>query len=193
MNLHSFATTTFLVSAFFTGTALAEGMGQQPPTGSTEGGFGSSGPGTTTTPPVTTPATPSTSQGTSTTPTPPTARSMDMAPMVLVVPTYYAMDPNVGNGCWARLFDKRDFTGSVFAMVGPVDIASNRPGFITGFESGRNFDSLTVGPTATLTVWDHDNFQKKSTTFAPGDTVPDLDSRMGSTEEIKSMSLSCSR
>lgn len=188
-----------LTPALLAGTlAFAEGMSQNPPTGSSQGGFGSAGPGTTTTPAPA--ATPPTATGGSPIPMqngaatlPPTARSMDMTPMVLVVPTYFALDPNVGNGCWARLFDSRDFAGAVFALLGPVDIPSNRAGFITGFESGRNYDSLMVGPNATLAVWDRDNFQNKSTTFSPGEAIPDLDTRMGAMEEIKSLRLSCNR
>ncbi len=181
-----------LTPALLAGTlAFAEGMSQTPPTGSSQGGFGSAGPGTTTTPPPATTGGSTMQNGT--TPLPPTARSMDMTPMVLVVPTYFALDPNVGNGCWARLFDSRDFAGTVFALVGPVDIPSNRAGFITGFESGRNYDSLMVGPNATLAVWDRDNFQNKSTTFSPGEAIPDLNTRMGAMEEIKSLRVSCNR
>lgn len=181
-----------LTPALLAGTlAFAEGMSQTPPTGSSQGGFGSAGPGTTTTPPPATTGGSTMQNGTP--PLPPTARSMDMTPMVLVVPTYFALDPNVGNGCWARLFDSRDFAGTVFALVGPVDIPSNRAGFITGFESGRNYDSLMVGPNATLAVWDRDNFQNKSTTFSPGEAIPDLNTRMGAMEEIKSLRVSCNR
>jgi hypothetical protein len=183
----------FLASAIVSGSALAEGTIENPPTGSSSGGFGNTGPGTTTTPPPgAQPTSPPSGYGSGRT-TAPSSDTMDTAPMVLVVPTYFAMDPNVGNGCWARLFDSRDFAGTVFAMVGPVDIPSNRAGFITGFESGRNYDSVMVGSTATLTVWDRDNFQNKSTTFTAGEAIPDLNTRMGAMEEIRSMRLSCNR
>jgi hypothetical protein len=173
-----------LIASLATGTAFAEGM-SNPPVTDPGGGVNGSGA----TPP---PGTGTTSGAPGNAP-PRSTMTGDMAPMVLVVPTYFAMDPNVGNGCWARLFDKKDFTGTVFAMVGPVDIPSNRAGFITGFESGRNYDSVMVGPTASLTVWDRDTFQNKSTTFTAGEAIPDLDSRMGAMEEIRSMRLSCAR
>lgn len=169
-----------LLAAVAAENAFAEGTTMPSP--ATGGGTFDEDSGTGTMPPATR------NGGT----TPPPAGG-DTAPMVLVVPTYFAMDPNVGNGCWARLFDSRDFSGTVFAMVGPVNIPSNRAGFITGFESGRNYDSLMVGPTASLTVWDRDNFQNRSTSFTAGEAIPNLDTRMGSMEEIRSMRLSCSR
>lgn len=116
----------------------------------------------------------------------------DETPLVIVVPTWFANDPNLANGCWARLYDKTDFRGTVFPIVGPVNIPSNRAGFITGFEMGRNYDSLQLGSRATLTVWDSNDYKNRSTTFGPGQSIPDLDRRMGATEEIRSMKLTCS-
>lgn len=131
------------------------------------------------------------SQDTATTSATPPAGSRDETPIVIVVPAWFATDPNLANGCWARLYDKTDFRGTLFPLVGPVNIPSNRAGFITGFELGRNYDSLMVGSRATLTVWDKDDYQNRSTTFGPGQAIPDLDRRMGGMEEIRSMRLTC--
>lgn len=115
----------------------------------------------------------------------------DDTPIVLVVPTSMATDPTLANGCWARLYDSTDFRGTLFPIAGGVSIPNNRAGYITGFEMGRNFDSLMLGAHASLTVWDEANYRNRSTTFGPGQAIPNLDSRMGNMEEIRSLKLTC--
>lgn len=124
--------------------------------------------------------------------TPAAPATGDPSPVVIVVPTFFATDPLLNDGCWARLYDKKDFGGVMLTLVGPVDIPNNRAGFITGFEMGRNFDSLMTGARAALTVWDKPDFKNRSTTFGPGESIPDLNTRMGDFEEIKSLHLTCS-
>jgi hypothetical protein len=190
--IHSRIATALCAAALATGSAaLAEGT--YPPPGSTAPGAPTAAPPGAGTAPRTSPPASGGSAPAYSTPAPGATQNVDTTPLVIVVPAYFAMDPNLANGCWARLYDQKDFRGTVFAMVGPVNIPHNRAGYITGFEAGRNYDSLQLGSRANLTVWERENYQNKSTTFAPGQAVPNLDSRMGGAEEIKSMKLSCSQ
>lgn len=178
MNHDSLRSTVFLAGLLAASSALAEGT---PPPGASS-----------TVPPAPAAAPTATPPGMSTS-TPRMVGVQDDTPIVIVVPSWYANDPNLNNGCWARLYDKNDFTGTVFPLVGPVNIPNNRAGFITGFEMGRNYDSVMLGSRATLTVWEGNDYKNRSTTFGPGQSIPDLDKRMGATEEIRSMKLACSQ
>jgi hypothetical protein len=93
------------------------------------------------------------------------------------------------NGCWARLYDSTDFKGNQLSLVGPVDMPNMRTAFGTDW-SGQ-FDSLQVGPKATLTVYDNENYAQKAATFKPGQKVQDLDEKMGTFEQIRSAKISC--
>lgn len=113
-------------------------------------------------------------------------------PVVIIVPTFFANDVNLANGCWARLYDGNNYRGKVLALTGPIDIPNMEPGAITGAELFRNFDSVLVGPKATLTVWDNNDYEDKMASFKPGARVPDLGSRTSYFSEIHSLKLSCS-
>lgn len=179
---------SLLAAALMTSpAALAEG---NPPTGSVGGGFGNTGPGTTTTPPPTN--APSAGTPAYGKPAPTAVTRADASPIVIVVPAFFATDPNLANGCWARLYDKRDFKGTLLTLVGPVDIPNNSPGYITGFEPGRNFDSVQVGSRATLSVWEKPKYEgNKTATVAAGQALPNLNDRLGDMKEIRSMRVSC--
>lgn len=114
-------------------------------------------------------------------------------PVVVLVPMVYAADANLADGCWARLYDATNFSGNMLTLIGPVDIARARPASVTGFELGRNYDSVIVGPKARLQVWDNDGFRDKNATFSAGQRVADLDDRMGQFEEIKSAKITCQK
>lgn len=183
-------------------SALAEGEYTQPqttPPGSSSAPASVPPPAATPTPGSATPYGTTTPPASSTGAPPATTSNRGMAtpppgddtPIVLVVPTSMATDPTLANGCWARLYDSTDFRGTLFPIAGGVSIPNNRAGYITGFEMGRNFDSLMLGAHASLTVWDETNYRNRSTTFGPGQAIPNLDSRMGNMEEIRSLKLTC--
>lgn len=115
----------------------------------------------------------------------------DKAPVVLIVPMLTATDQAMASGCWARLYDSTDFKGNMLTLSGPVDIPSMESGRIAGFEWDRNFDSVMVGPKATLMVWQGNDYTESSTTFRSNQRVLDLDARMGFFEDIKSVKVSC--
>jgi Beta/Gamma crystallin len=105
----------------------------------------------------------------------------------------FAADDKLANGCWARLYDKENFSGNILVLVGPVDIPTARPSSATGLELGRNYDSVAVGQNATLTVWDNENYRDKTAVFKSGQRVANLDNKMGYFEEIKSLKITCSK
>lgn len=112
-------------------------------------------------------------------------------PVLLIVPMMTATDQAMANGCWARLYDSTGYKGNMLTLSGPVDIPSMESGRIAGFEWDRNFDSVHVGPGASLMVWQGNDYTEKSTTFRANQRVQDLDERMGFFEDIKSVKLSC--
>jgi hypothetical protein len=70
----------------------------------------------------------------------------------------------------------------VLTLAGPIDIPSARVG--ANFAWGPKYDSVIVGPKATLTVYDNQDYQDKTTTFKPGQRVPDLNEKLGFFENI---------
>lgn len=111
------------------------------------------------------------------------------APLIVLVPMA-VLTPTFANGCWVRLHDATDFKGNQLSLVGPVDMPNMRTAFGTDW-SGQ-FDSIEVGPKATLTVYDNENFQQKAATFKPGQKAKDLDEKMGTFEQIRSAKVACS-
>jgi hypothetical protein len=111
------------------------------------------------------------------------------APIIVLVPFAYGTDEKLANGCWARLYQDENFRGDLLSVVGPVDIPNSR---VAGFEWGRRFDSVIVGPKATVTAYDNHDFRQKTATFKPGQKVPDLDEKMGFFQNIRSLKVACS-
>ncbi|SCY04849.1 Beta/Gamma crystallin [Nitrosospira sp. Nl5] len=113
------------------------------------------------------------------------------APVILLVPPMFAVNPSLADGCWARLFDDQDYRGDVLTLAGPIDIPSARVG--ENLVWGRKYDSVIVGPKATLTIYDNQNYQDKTATFKAGQRIPDLNEKLGPFENIRSLKIACSK
>jgi hypothetical protein len=111
------------------------------------------------------------------------------APIIVLVPVAVATTSSFGDGCWVRLHDSTDFKGNQLSLVGPVDMPNMRTAFGTDW-SGQ-FDSVQVGPKATVTVYDNENYMQKAATFKAGQKVKDLDEKMGTFEQIRSVKVAC--
>jgi hypothetical protein len=111
------------------------------------------------------------------------------APIIVLVPLAVATTTTFADGCWVKLHDATDFKGNQLSLVGPVDMPNMRTAFGTDW-SGQ-FDSVEVGPKATVTVYDNENYAQKSATFKPGTKAPDLDEKMGTFEQIRSVKVAC--
>jgi hypothetical protein len=110
------------------------------------------------------------------------------APMVMLVPIAIS-DPAMQSGCWAQFYDERNFKGDILTVAGPMQLATtDKAG---GRQLHRSIDSLTVGPKATLTVYEHKLFRDKSVTFAPNSREAGLIKKLGFTGRIESLKLDC--
>ena len=118
-----------------------------------------------------------------------TAGDNQPEPLVLLVPVQ-VKNPALDAGCWAQLYDERGFKGEMVTIVGPIELQTLDKS--TGRHLRRNIDSLTVGPKATLTVFEHRMFKDRSVDFGPNSKEPGVVSKIGATGRIESMRLSCS-
>lgn len=111
------------------------------------------------------------------------------APVVVLVPFVVATEASFADGCWARLYDGQNFQGDQLSLVGPVDMPTMRTAF--GKDWGGEFDSIEVGPKATLTVYDKENYAERAATFRAKQRVADLDEKMGLFEDVRSLKIAC--
>jgi len=110
------------------------------------------------------------------------------APMVMLVPVEVS-DPAMKSGCWAQLYDERNFKGDMFTLVGPMQLDATDKG--SARQIHRNLDSIVVGPKGTLTVYEHKMFKDKSVKFGPNSKEAGLVKKLGFTGRIESMRLDC--
>jgi hypothetical protein len=110
------------------------------------------------------------------------------APMVMLVPVEISM-PAMKAGCWAQLYDERNFKGEIFTIAGPIQIDS------TTKSAGRHLrgsvDSLVTGPKAVLTVFEHSMFKDKAVKFEPNSKEAGLIKKLGAAGRIQSLKLDC--
>src|SRR3954465_124388 len=98
------------------------------------------------------------------------------APVIMMVPVELS-NPAMNTGCWAQLYDERNFKGDMLTVVGPMQIeTTDKAG---GRQLRRNLDSLVTGPKATLTVYEHKLFKDKSVQFGPNSKEPGLIKKLG--------------
>lgn len=117
------------------------------------------------------------------------AKAPQGAPVIVLFPVATANRDTLGNGCWARLYDGDHFEGNQLSLVGPVDMPTMKTAF--GTDWGGEFDSIQVGPKATVTVYDNENFRDKAATFKPGQRVAELDDKMGWFQDVRSLKIAC--
>ncbi|QRF58473.1 hypothetical protein [Variovorax sp. UC122_21] len=110
-------------------------------------------------------------------------------PTVLLVPLRVE-DPAHGSGCWAQFYSKRDFQGDVVTLVGPATLQTLDKG--TARQLQRDIDSVTVGPRATLEVYQRAMFRDRTVSFPANSREGGLISRLGFGGRIEAMKLNCS-
>ena len=108
---------------------------------------------------------------------------------IVLVPFVVAQAPDFSNGCWARLYDGANFQGDQLTVVGPADMPHMRTAF--GTDWSGSFDSVQVGPKATVTVYDNENYTQKVATYKPSQRIADLDEKRGMFEDIRSLKIAC--
>lgn len=60
-----------------------------------------------------------------------------------------------------------------------------------GTDWSGSFDSVQVGPKATVTVYDNENYTQKVATYKPGQRIADLGETRGFFEDIRSLKIAC--
>jgi hypothetical protein len=107
---------------------------------------------------------------------------------LVLLPVDQATDA-LGNGCWVRFYDDKNFKGDELTVVGPVDLSSMK--FHRRYTWGGP-DSLIAGPKAKVIVYDAENFKDRSGTINPGEQAKDLsDKTLGLFEDIESVKIAC--
>lgn len=109
-------------------------------------------------------------------------------PMVVLVPVEI-QNPALAAGCWAQLYDEREFKGNMVTLVGPMELQSLDKS--TGRQLRRNIDSVVLGPKASLTVYEHRMFKDRAVNFAPNAREGGLITKLGPTGRIESLQLRC--
>ena len=110
-------------------------------------------------------------------------------PVLIMVPVQVSKDIGMDKGCWVKLYDKKDFQGDSFTLVGPIDLPKMVGPF--GFNWENKIRSLETGPKANLTIYDNENFRDQDKFIDPNKKIPDLSKRMGFFDDFRSMMLSC--
>jgi hypothetical protein len=110
------------------------------------------------------------------------------APVVMLVPVEIS-DPALKAGCWAQLYDERNFQGDMLTLVGPLEIeTTDKAG---GKQFRRKLDSIVTGPKAMVNVYQEKWFKNKSVTFGPNTKEPGLIKKLGFTGSIQSVKIAC--
>ncbi|MEJ8859778.1 hypothetical protein WKW79_34855 [Variovorax robiniae] len=110
-------------------------------------------------------------------------------PTILLVPVVVT-DPALSSGCWAQFYSERDFRGDMATLVGPAALATLDKG--TAQQLKRQIDSVTVGPKATLQVYEHSMFRDRVVNFPANSREGGLIRKLGFGGRIEAMRLVCS-
>jgi hypothetical protein len=113
-------------------------------------------------------------------------------PVVILIPAeVVAVDNNMKNGCWARVYDRDNFKGDTLTVSGPMSIADMAGPF--GLKWDDRVRSIETGPKATVTVFDNRNFRDQVAQFKPAQKIADLSKRMGFFDEFGSIRIDCAK
>lgn len=110
-------------------------------------------------------------------------------PTILLVPIRVE-DPALASGCWAQFYTGRDFKGDMLTLVGPAEVQSMDKG--TARQLRRDIDSVSVGPRATLQVYEHAMFRDRTVNFPANSREGGLTRKLGFGGRIEAMKLNCS-
>ena len=108
-------------------------------------------------------------------------------PVVVLMPVaIYPRGEELAEGCWVRMYEGENFDGTMLTVLGPAelpDVEESTP--IVGFESAL------VGPKATVTGYDGENYEDRSATLKAGQEYANLEGELELFEDIESMTVSC--
>lgn len=107
-------------------------------------------------------------------------------PVVLAVTTIAVAE---STGCWAKIHDGEGYTGRTLTLMGKQSLPHLEFGIGSDWEG--DIDSVEVGPNATLTMYDDENYADDARELTPNTRVPDLHQALFD-EGIESLKLTCS-
>lgn len=113
------------------------------------------------------------------------------APLVVLMPAEANADPNLYNGCWARLMDNIETPNQKdqLTVVGRMYMPSMRTA--SGVNWAGKADGLVTGPNALVTVYPAENFAGPGVTLKPGQVVQDIRKQYGFVSAIESLTVAC--
>jgi hypothetical protein len=113
-------------------------------------------------------------------------------PLIIIAPTEVRTDPTLAKGCWVRLFPEPNFQGvDDLTIAGPISLPSlHTP---VGIDWKHKTESLLVGPKATVTVYENQDYRDKTATLQPGTREAQLRKNLKFTMSIDSLKISCSK
>lgn len=113
--------------------------------------------------------------------------SQDKGPVVVLMPVaIYPRGEELANGCWVRMYEGENFDGTMLTVMGPADLPDVEEEVpIIGIESA------IVGPKATVTAYDGENYEDQSATLQSGQEYADLEGQLELFEDVESMTVSC--
>lgn len=118
------------------------------------------------------------------------SRASGHPPVYMLVPIdIAAQDNKMKNGCWARIYDRENFAGDTLTLTGPIALADMSGPF--GLNWDDRVNSIEVGPKATVTVYDNENYRDQVAQFKPAQRAADLSKRMGFFDEFASIKVDC--
>ena len=106
----------------------------------------------------------------------------------MMVPMQASNDLAMEKGCWAKLYDKKNFQGDSLLLVGPINLARMLGPFGVNWEN--KVRSIETGPRTNLTIFDNRNFGDEDKFIEPNVKIPDLSRKMGFFDNFRSLMLS---
>ncbi|WP_420473719.1 beta/gamma crystallin domain-containing protein [Noviherbaspirillum sp. ST9] len=114
------------------------------------------------------------------------------APVYLLVPVDVATNDNaMKNGCWAKLYSRDNYGGDMLTLVGPTMLADMDSTGFFGLNWDDRVESLELGPKASMTVYDNENYRDQVARFNAGQRVADVSKRVGLFDEFASLRIDC--
>lgn len=109
--------------------------------------------------------------------------------LMLVPSAVAAKDNSLKRGCWARIYSGTNYSGDTLTLSGPLSVADMSGPF--GLNWDDKVDSIELGPKASLTVYDNEQFKDQIAQFKPGQKVPNISKALGFFDEFASVRLNC--
>ncbi|MEO6824068.1 MAG: beta/gamma crystallin domain-containing protein [Nitrosospira sp.] len=110
-------------------------------------------------------------------------------PVVVMVPMEVSNDLAMKKGCWAKLYDKRNYQGDSLLLVGPINLRRMIGPFGVNWEN--KVRSIETGPKTNLTIFDNRDFRDEDKFIDANVKISDLSRKMGFFDNFRSLMLSC--